>query len=648
MTNDQKYETLIRPARMAWVPPSRQSVAPWAEENVVLDGDLARKGPFSLEGSRYLEKPFDLLSDEAVRMVNIAKSPQSAGSLVAEVFLQFVFKNRPGPFMMTFQSDDDAEEHYLTRIEPTFLKTKVNTDRFRDLKKKRALYRWPHMSLFIQGANMNSLQSKSIRYEWNDEVWRWRPGLLEEAWTRTKAFRRVCKILNISQGGVTGTDWEACWESGRRYENAVRCEKCNELQILAFFGNLAADDDLPESRRRHAGIVWDTDARLPDGRWDIVRAAETARFKCRHCGHEHPDDARTWAAFDRRSDYICLDPDRPMRNCSVRWNALVSGDWGVLVEKFLKVREVKKESGNTMPMEQFYEKELARFWDPSLSVERLELMTSGYEMEAPFSKDYKAEKLPWETLRVITADYQQGTGNDTRHQIVTARAWGDASANHSRLLWEGRTNSFEDLYKLQLALDVPAKFVCVDGSFEMMEVAAQCAKYGWTMLIGDDAEYFLHKRKDRSPSRLPYSARFRVDPSKGKAAQGRRFCWAIRWSNPSIKNMLWNLRHGLTNHKWEVARNVSPTYREGIDSEAKRRIVQKKNGAPKWVWVQLHKNNHPWDCECMQTVVAIASGCLSFDVEDTEPAEPGSPGSPPSDTPTAPHDQPEQLELNVA
>jgi hypothetical protein len=180
----------------------------------------------------------------------------------------------------------------------------------------------------------------------------------------------------------------------------------------------------------------------------------------------------------------------------------------------------------------------------------------------------------------------------------------------------------------------------------MMEVAAQAAKYGWTMLIGDELDAFLHKQKRGPARRLPFSERFRVDPGKGKASQGRRSAWAFRWSNPSVKNVLWNLRHGLTRHRWEVPDDASPSYREGIDAEAKRRIVQKKTGGPKWVWVQLLGNNHAWDCECMQVVVAIAAGCLTFDVEqEEEPAAAARPGRQDEEAPTAPHDQPEQLVL---
>lgn len=629
-------EVIEQAWRHGWQRPSRDMIHRWAADHVYLEGDYARTGRFSLEGSRYLETPFELLGDDRVRMLSILKAPQSGGSLVGDVALQWWFANRPGPTMVTFQSDDDAEQHYLTRIEKTFLATAINRRLFERLKKKRDLYRWPHMSAYFQGANINSLQRKSIRYEWNDEVWCWRPGMLGEAWARTEAFRRVCKILNVSQAGECGSEWERVWNNGRRYENGWHCFACGRLQALDFFASMELAD------KERAGIVWDREARHSDGRWNITRAAETTRLRCRHCGHEHEDEPRTWERVDAQGAYICTDPDRAMTDCSVRWNGLVAGDWGRLVKKFLQACEVR-DGGSTAALEQFYTKDLALFWDPALTQEKVELQVAGYAKEAPFAPGYRAEVFAGEHHRAITADYQQGTGNDTRHLVVTARAWWPFEAKRSRLLWEGRCNTFEDLYRLQLALAVTAPCVCVDGSFEMMEVAAQCAKYGWTMLIGDDAEAFLHRRANRDPLRLPYSERFRVDPGKGKASQGRRFCWAFRWSNPSIKNMLWNLRHGLAKHVWEVPHDVSPSYREGIDAEAKRRVIVKKTGAPKWVWVQMLRNNHAWDCECMQVVVAVAAGCLSFDVE--EPEAPTPLARPVAHSPQPPHGKPEQLEL---
>jgi hypothetical protein len=624
--------------RHAWRPVSRLGTQSWAEKNLNLKGAYARSGRFRIEGSRYLSLPMALNDDERVRMINLLKATQTAGSLAAEIAFHKLFDTDPCTAMITFQSDDDAEENYLTRIETTFQATECNRHRFAQLKRKRALFRWPHMQAFIQGANLNSLQNKSVKFEWNDEVWCWKPGMLEEAFNRTRAYRRTCKIFNVSQGGNTGSEWEIVWTNGRRYQDAVHCLKCGHEQPRDFFAHMLDDENVK------AGIVWDKRARLPDGRWNITRCAETARFRCRKCGHDHEDTPEVWHAFDRRSSYICLDPEKAMTDCSVRWTALVLGSYGALVKKFLEACEVR-DGGSTVALEKFYKKDLALFWNPLMGQEKIQLRTGEYLMEAPFSPGYAFVREEWMRLVVITADYQQGKGNDTRHLIVVVRAWG---VGRSRLLWQGRVNTFEQLHQLETLMGVMPACVCVDGSFEMMEVAAQCAKYGWTMLIGDDPEFFTHRRKDKSPQRLPYSERFRVDPEKGRAGQGRRFCWAFRWSNPSIKNMLWNLRHGLTSHQWEVAQNVSADYREGIDAEVKKRIITKKTGMPQHVWVQLIDNNHPWDCECEQVVVAVVAGLLTFDVEAEETKSGQSEEQSPRSRrtgPVAPHQVPEQLEL---
>jgi len=493
------------------------------------------------------------------------------------------------------------------------------------------------MTAYIQGANPNSLQRKSVRYEWNDEVWCWDDGMMREAWSRTEAFRRICKILNVSQAGDTMSEWEVAYNGAKRYVYGVHCLQCGKLQPLEFFAHMYDD----ESTR--AGIVWSKSARQTDGRWNIDEAGASARFKCCYCGHEHDDEPRVWAHFDRHGEYLDMDPERNRTDCSVRWNGLAVGDWGRLVRKFLRACEVR-DQGSTMQLEQFYKKDLALFWDPGVATEKVELVTSGYVKEAPFADGYKTQKLEWETLRVITADYQQGRGNDTRHLIVVCRAWG--ANGRSRLLWEGRLNSFEELYQLQTALEVTPRCVAIDGGFNLMEVAAQAAKYGWTILLGDDAATFLHKRKKRPPVRLPYSPRFAVDPAKGTAGQGRRLAYGFRWSNPTIKNQLFNLRHGAVAVEWELPSDISPSYREGIDSEAKRREMNKKTGVAKWVWVQLHPNNHAWDCECMQVVVAIIAGTLSFDVEvDVEAPAPPQPAHRSRTAPVAPHQTAEQLEL---
>lgn len=637
----------------AWAPPDRRGTIDFATEHVVLEGDYAETGRFRIRNSRYLVRPFAYLDNDVTRMLNVLKAPRTGGSLVGDVWLQKTFATRPAPFMCTFQTDDDAERHYLTKIKKTFEATRVNAPRFAQLEKKRDLYQFPHMNLYVQGANMNSLQSKGVKYEWNDEVWIWKPGMMEQAFTRTEDFKRVCKILNISQGGNVGSEWEIVYNQGKRHDYAIRCEACGRLQALEFFATMrdpATRAEVLDERGKpiRAGIVWDQTARTNDGRWNITRASETTRFRCCYCGHDHTDEPRTWERFGSSADYVCHDPERRDVDVSLRWNALVGGDWFRLTKKFLQACEVRDFSGATQPLEDFYKKQLATFWDPSLGEQKVHLATTAeFTMEAPFSPGYRAAALEWEANRFITADYQDGTGGDTRHLLVVCRAWADETHNRSRLLWWGRCNTFAQLYQLQLALAVRPANVGVDGSFEMAEVAAQCAKYGWTMLVGDDPDYFLHKRKKGPPLRRPFSPFFKYDPLKGKKGAGRAFAVAMFWSNPAIKQMLWNLRHGRARHRWEIPSDVPPDYRDGIDSEVKRNVIKKDSPVAVPTFVKIKRYNHPWDDECMQVVLAVAAGLLTFDIEeDEQPADPkAAPSEKKSGAPSAPHHQPDQLEL---
>ncbi|EIQ01619.1 bacteriophage tail assembly protein [Opitutaceae bacterium TAV1] len=632
----------------AWRKPDRRQIYTWAREDLNLQGDYRTKGKFHVETSRHLILPFNFALNDQVRMINLLKGVQTAGSLVGDIFFDWALKNQPAPMMMTYQSDDDAEQHYVTRIEPTLRATDVLWPILERVRKKRDLYQFPAMNVYFQGANMNSLQRKSIRYEVNDEVWDWKPGMLSEAWARTEGYQEISKIFNISQGGEEGTDWDMCWHDGRRYEWGWHCRECRHHQPLAFFSEM-----LDDSRTR-AGIVW-SDIRGRDGQRDIDRCAASARLRCCRCGREHPDEPATWEHVNTSGDYLCLDPDRSVTNVSLHWSSLVNGRYASLVREFLRANQIKKQ-GNTDPLKKFYQKKLAQMWSDAAAEEKVVLSLGEYLKEPALTAGYVPASIDREINRCITADFQEGRGSDTRHFIIVCRAWRDDGS--SRLLWEGRLNTPADLYALQIALDVAPACVCVDGGHARNEVATWCARYGWTVLIGDDLETFphtpRHRKRGEKPTQRPYSMRFKIDPRRGQVGQGRRFAHAFTWSNPTVKKLTWNLRHG-RGARWELPTDLSADYKAQIDTEVRKRVLDKKTGRPRYWWVTLDENNHAWDCENMQTVFALMAGILAEDIEDETQKENSPTPSPDgsggdvskllSGRPIAPHDQPQQLTL---
>lgn len=615
----------------AWLRPDRREIYEWARENVDLQGDYALQGFFRVDSSRHLVFPFGLLLDDQVRMVNVRKAIQSGGTLLADLFFQYIFANAPGPAMFSFQTDDDAEQHFLTRIEPTLRASPANREQHRRLQKKRDLYRWPHINAYFQGANWNSLQRKSVRYVVNDECWIWKEGMLAESWARTHAFRDICKILNISQAGMVGDDWDNCWEAGRRHSWAVKCVKCRQLQPLLFFDTMADDPHVK------AGVIY-TDTRK-GGRWDVARAAESARYRCRHCGHEHADDVRTWDRFNAGGDYICHDPERPGKNVSVEWNGLVAGHYGDVVADFLKAKQLQLQ-GTVEPLKKLYQKTLILPWEDRHGEEIIVLTTS---------KFLRREPWPAGEWRFLVADYQEGRAGQGEYLRFVCRDF--AEGGPSRLVDEGTVGTPEELRALQHELGIENdRCVAVDGGHQLLRIAGWAAKYGWTVLCGDDKEAWPHypKRKgkrSKKPVMRAYSPRKRVDPLRGKKGAGRYLAYVFHWSNPSVKDFLWRLRHG-RGVAWEVAEDVSDNYRAELDAERKQRVWDKLGRKYREWWINIapDKANHAWDCECMLIVLAMIAGILAFDLEDDDEDPPPEEKKPPA-KPEAPHDRPDQLEL---
>lgn len=593
--------------RRAWERPDRRQIWEWARENVSLPSSYAIEGAFRIETSRYLELPFKLIADDLVRQVNILKGVQTAGTLIADIWLQWLLANAPGPTMFVLETDEDADQHYRTRLSPTFERSS-NAPIWAERRAKRDLTQLPGgMDFYCTGANLSSLQSKSIRYLICDEVWRWKQGHMLEAFGRTKGFPFTCQILTISQGGVEGDDWCETWRAGKQFGLQVDCLKCGHTQPYDFFGRMLDDEKV------HAGVVWD-EALRSDGSRDIARAASTARFRCMKCGHEHPDEPRSWSAFNANLSWRDQEPDKPMRNCSLRWPSVVRGVWGTLVEQFLRALDIK-DSGSVEPLKKFYQKELALFWQEALGEEKIDLQTHGYQMGEEWSRKH---------MRFMTADYQEGRGKDTEHYWVCVRDWSTEGTGDSRLVWYGRLDTEDDVRAKQLELGIKDPCVCVDGGNELLKVARTCARFGWTVLEGSHRESFSHARKNAKPVSKPFSPRRWIDPGRGTKQAKRRRVASFMWSNPSVKSLTWNLRHG-RGAEWLLPRDLPDEYRTQIDSEVKQRIINPKTGSQAFIWKVLNPsdpNNHGWDCENMQTVCALIANLLPYDLDDVNQDDP--------------------------
>ena len=68
---------------------------------------------------------------------------------------------------------------------------------------------------------------------------------------------------------------------------------------------------------------------------------------------------------------------------------------------------------------------------------------------------------------------------------------------------------------------------------------------------------------------------------------------------------------------WEIPDDVSEDYIRQIDAEQKIPTTNSKTGETRDIWVRIRKrDNHLWDCECMQVAAAMMMRIMG----DTESA----------------------------
>jgi len=136
-----------------------------------------------------------------------------------ELLVPWVVAEAPGGMLLVGQSDDTSKDFAETRLIPVLNACPPVAKLFpkdRHQKRKTSIL-FPHMPLFLAGANISSLQEKSMRYVWMDEIWRYRDGMIGEAVRRTHD-RWNSVVIGISQGWDQGHDSDAFFDSGELLE----------------------------------------------------------------------------------------------------------------------------------------------------------------------------------------------------------------------------------------------------------------------------------------------------------------------------------------------------------------------------------------------------------------------------------------------
>ena len=543
----------------------------WLEENVSLPHS-ARSTQFDRNQAPWLNFPFLSFCDDAVVQICMVGPTGGGKTTFLEIVIPYVIAVSPGGMMVVGQGDAEAAEWSESRLFPILENCKPVARLFptNHHKKRKTTILFPHMPLFIAGANMSSLQEKSLRFCYADEVWRWATGMVGEMKKRHHDRWNRCTVL-CSQGGDQSSDLWSEFNSGEIFDWGTTCEGCGEWHRYTW------------------GNIKFTEVPAEDGSIDYQATTETVHHICPVCEHRTENTTAARRAMASRGSYRSRGGNFIKGHISPTYSALAVWwiDWGSLVLEWIAAKAESKK-GNLEPLRQFIMKRLAEFWKDEEKGRR-DWSVIG-ERKGSF-----ALETTWdiEQRRFLTVDVQAD------HFWYVCRAWARGGA--SRLIAFGKFRSFDEIAGLAESLRVSEEDVAIDSGYDAPAVYRACvgSGYKWKPFKGDRAPYYNVKGTRRA------WVDTMVDPGIGTREQGRRKLRLFLYSNPMVKDILaLHVRGDAA--PWEIAEDAPPEYMDQVTAERK---------TEKGLWEPIRKDNHAWDLECMQVVCALASGIMFPEVE---------------------------------
>lgn len=578
---------------LPWVPDTRE-IWEWADGNFRMPAVMSRR-EFRIEQSRQFYAPLQSLKSELVREVYILAPPRSGKTMIADLFVPWSIVNDPGAVLWVFSTEPQAELHCEARLMPVLngcpgIAPLMPNDRH---KARNSQIQFSNgYPLHVFGSSLSNLQARGYKTVILDECWQFNAGRVGHARARMGDAEKTesNKFLAISQGGFPDTEWHTLWVNGTIHEWHVPCAGCGQQMLLAFAGR--------NEEGERTNVIWD-EIKLPDGQWDALAASRTARFRCQHCGHDHPDTATTRAQWNDGGEYRVTKDGDP-RKVGYRWEALTDVSMGTLVDEWLRARNMAR-AGVYEPTIDFIQKRRADFASQTTIMQGHQTIATA---EVTAGSDWEDE-----VVRFMAVDLQ-----DLDYYWVMVRAW--AANGESRRLYWGHVNGKAELERIRQEYKVPAGArgtgVLIDSNWqrESRVIYSIAAEFGYMAVAGTPQKSWgnpVMVQGRKIAVQRPWSPPFKADPDSGTKAAQSRYCNCIRFSSDAISDRLQGM---IDVGQWKEPKEDTKEGQEyalQLHSEVKRKKTA-QDGSASYYWHQTRPDNHARDCAKMQTLAAMIRG----------------------------------------
>lgn len=648
----RRDEQFIRRVCAAIVSPYRDGVAANARR-FTLPGSAYKSlhenfpeqgGSFWIESARHLAGPLRALADPAVRKVFIIGATQVLKSVAGDIWIPYVMEHSPGNALVVFETDPKAQAFCDTRLMETIKSHPVLKERLAEVTRRNRFdvtttkIKMAGMTLDAGGLNDSTVSTFSYQYVWVSEAWQAKSnGLLRKAFKRADRFPDTCKILCESQAGMAGEDLNIEAKNAHPVPLTWSCPFCGGRQSWDF-ARLRPEDFIGAPKPgTWSGMTFDADeTTLPDGAV-IVRTiderARSARWECYHCGEKIPDtrDIRRKIMDSYDQDYQITMPSgekiSPKEVCFyIPFEAALGNSFENSAKSYLKAKDSER-NGNLEDLKTWHMAERAEFWEPRMMQKQVVTTVGSYDPKAIVQDEHH---------RGLVIDCQKHLELDTVGTFWAESYVADKLGN-SWQLERGFFTSWDELRTLQTKWKIPNHYVCIDGRKWTPAILQKVAEfheiqkgkmYGrpitfwstWKVLMGDDARQFPWPDKQ---SRIWSPPTFRPEViinAKGEREQIRVAMY--RWSNPSVKDQLNDLRIGgegkpkfmslqrsQLSARQQAKESGDMSYDQQMSAEV-REVMP--NG--KVMWTKIRPNNHFWDLACMRLVRMAMDGLAGHQV----------------------------------